>query len=212
MTDGDPTAFWNSRYAESDQVWSGEPNRALVQSATSLRPGRALDLGCGEGADAVWLAERGWNVTAVDIATNAVTRAAALATRRGVPPDRITWLVEDLATWTPPGPYQLVSACFLHSPVDFPRTAVLQRASAAVAPDGHLLIVGHAEAPPWAASHNHTDHRFLSPAEELAELQLDEQTWTVAVSEVRPRDAMGPNGERATLRDVITLVHRARSD
>ncbi len=211
MTDQDPAAFWNNRYAEGNQIWSGEANQALVLAVRSLRPGRALDLGCGEGADTVWLAERGWNVTAVDIATTAVTRARALATGRGVPEDRITWLVEDLATWEPTGPYELVSACFLHSPVDFPRAAVLQRAAAAVAPGGDLLIVGHAEPPPWADSHSHADHRFLSSAEELAELQLDDDSWTVAISEVRPREATGPSGERATLRDAITLVHRAAS-
>ena len=191
MTDDDPAALWNSRYAERDQIWSGEPNQALVLAAGSLRPGRALDLGCGEGADAVWLAERGWNVTAVDIASTAVTRAKALATGRDVPENRITWLVEDLATWEPTGSYELVSACFFHSPVDFPRTTVLQRAAAAVAPGGDLLIVGHAEPPPWAESHSHADHRFLSSAEELAELQLDDEVWTVGLSEVRPREATG---------------------
>jgi SAM-dependent methyltransferase len=208
VTEPDPTAaFWNNRYAERDQIWSGNPNQALVLAAESLRPGRALDLGCGEGADAVWLAERGWEVTAVDVAATAVTRAKALAARRGVP-DRITWLVADLATWEPTGPYQLVSACFLHSPVDFPRATVLQRAAAAVAPGGDLLLIGHAEAPPWADTHAHAHHRYLSSAEELAELQLDDQLWTVVISEDRAREAEGPGGEAATLRDAITLVHR----
>jgi 2-polyprenyl-3-methyl-5-hydroxy-6-metoxy-1,4-benzoquinol methylase len=211
MSDGDRAAFWNSRYAERDQIWSGEPNQALVLAAESLPPGRALDLGCGEGADAVWLAERGWEVTAVDISATAVTRAKAVADGRGMKEDQITWLVEDLATWEPTGPYQLVSACFFHSPVEFPRATVLQRAAATVAPGGDLLIVGHAEPPPWADTHSHAHHRFLSSAEELADLQLDDQVWTLAISEVRSREATGPGREPATLRDVITLVHRGPS-
>jgi SAM-dependent methyltransferase len=211
MSDQDPTAFWNDRYAERDRIWSGQPNQALVLAAASLPPGRALDLGCGEGADAVWLAERGWEVTAVDISTTAVTRAKDLAASRGIEEGRVVWLVEDLATWEPTGPYQLVSACFFHSPVDFPRASVLKRAAAAVAPGGDLLIVGHAEAPPWADTHSHAHHRFLSSADELAALHLDDKLWTVAISEVRSREATLPGREPATLRDVVTLVHRGLS-
>jgi SAM-dependent methyltransferase len=212
MTEQDPTAFWNSRYSERDQIWSGQPNPALVLAAGPLQPGRALDLGCGEGADALWLAERGWNVTAVDISETAVNRARALASRRGVPDNVINWLTADLATWTPAGPYELVSACFLHSPVDFPRPAVLHRAAAAVTPGGYLLVVGHAEPPPWADAHSHADHRFLSSAEEIAELQLDDEVWTIALSEDRPRQAQGPGGEEATLCDAIALIQRRGAD
>jgi len=208
VSEQDRAAFWNNRYAERDRIWSGEPNQALVLAAESLRPGRALDLGCGEGADAVWLAERGWQVTAVDISSTAVTRAKAFAAGRGIKEDQITWVVEDLSSWEPTGPFQLVSACFFHSPVDFPRATVLKRAAAAVAPGGDLLIVGHAEPPPWADAHSHDHHRFLSSAEELADLELDDKVWTLATSEVRSREATVPSRQPATIRDVITLVHR----
>jgi SAM-dependent methyltransferase len=200
--------FWNDRYAEREQIWSGRPNPTMVSVVERLAPGRALDLGCGEGGDSIWLAEQGWEVTGVDIAANAVERAQAHATSRGVA-DRTTWLVEDLATWTPSGPYDLVSACFLHSPVDFPRTEVLRRAAEALAAGGHLLIVGHAEPPPWSRHrHDHEEHRFLAPEEELGELDLDPDAWETVVSESRSRDAVGPDGEQAVLDDTVVLLRR----
>lgn len=208
MTDHAAAAFWAERYAERDQVWSGQPNSALVAAATILRPGRALDLGCGEGADSVWLAEQGWHVTGVDIAATAVARGTALADRRGIPGGRITWIVEDLGTWQPDGSYDLVSACFLQSPVDFARTEVLQRAASAVAPGGHLLIVSHAEAPPWVKDH-HAGHRFPTIAEELAGLPSDSVGWDTRIAETRPRLAISPNGEEATLQDNVVLARRS---
>jgi SAM-dependent methyltransferase len=212
MTDStdrpDAAGFWEARYAGPDPIWSGGPNHALVTAVTGLPPGRALDLGCGEGGDSVWLAEQGWQVTAIDVAATAVTRARALAARHHIPDRRITWLVEDVSSWEPSHSFELVSACFLHSPVTFPRPAVLRRAAAAVTPGGHLLVVGHAARPPWAAEHGHGDHHFLSPAEELAQLQLGDADWQVVVSEIRPRHAIGPHGEEADLDDTVILARR----
>jgi len=208
MTEQHSADFWETRYAERNGIWSGDPNHALVAAVADLPPGRALDLGCGEGADSVWLAARRWQVTAIDIAKSAMTRAEALAARRGIPDGRIAWLVEDLASWDPADTYDLVAACFLHSPVEFPRSAVLRRAAASVASGGHLLIVGHAAPPPWATAHGHGDHRFPSPAEELVNLDLGSTDWNVLVSEIRPRDAIGPDGEIATLDDSVTLARR----
>jgi SAM-dependent methyltransferase len=153
-TDGaetDATAFWENRYGEREQIWSGRPNRALVDVVEPLgvTPGHALDLGSGEGADSIWLAEQGWQVTGIDISATAVSRAGVHASDRGVA-DRITWLQADLAEWMPTDEYDLVSACFLHSPVAFPREEVLRRAAGAVAPGGYLLVVGHAGFPPWS--------------------------------------------------------------
>lgn len=214
----DAAIFWEGRYAERHRIWSGEPNAALVDATSGLRPGRALDLGCGEGGDTVWLAEQGWQVTGVDISATAVARGRALAAARGVAEGRITWLVGDLAAWEPADRYDLVTSCFLHSPVDFPRVGVLRRAAAAVAPGGHLLVVAHAEPPPWSrrhhdgegeeGGHHHGPHDFPSPDDERAALGLDEDDWDVVVSEVRDREATGPDGERATLRDAVTLARR----
>ncbi|SDY52136.1 class I SAM-dependent methyltransferase [Herbiconiux ginsengi] len=150
-TETDATAFWEGRYREREQIWSGRPNRALVDVIESIgtAPGRALDLGSGEGADSIWLAEQEWQVTGVEISATAISRARVHASDRGVS-DRITWQQADLAEWMPAAEYELVSACFLHSPVAFPREAVLRQAASAVAPGGHLLVVGHASFPPWS--------------------------------------------------------------
>ena len=204
--DQDPAAFWEARYAKEDQIWSGRPNHALVTTIGTLEPGRALDLGCGEGGDSVWLADQGWEVVAVDIAETAIARARGQAAAHRIPDGRITWRVQDLACWEPTETYDLVSACFLHSPVDFPRNAVLRRAAAAVAVGGHLLLVGHAEPPPW--SHDHDHHRFLGPAEEIADLRLDADAWETVVSDVRSRQASGPRGQRGTLLDAVVLLRR----
>lgn len=101
--------FWDGRYRENDRIWSGEANVALVREAADLAPGRALDLGCGEGGDAVWLARRGWRVTATDISGVALERAASHAADAGVG-DRVEWQRHDFAhsfpaastTWSPP--------------------------------------------------------------------------------------------------------------
>lgn len=203
----DPVGFWEARYGERDRVWSGEANTALVDSLTGVAPGRALDLGCGEGGDSVWLAERGWQVTAVDISSTAVGRGRILASSRDIPDGRITWLIEDLATWEPAGAFELVSSCFLHSPVELPRATVLRRAATCVVPGGRLLVVAHAEAPPWAREHHH-EHAFPSPAEELTDLALDPDVWEIEISEVRSRRAVGPDGLEATLADTVTLAQR----
>ena len=206
----DPTAaFWDQRYAERDRIWSGKPNHALVRAVAGLRPGRALDLGCGEGADSIWLAEHGWRVTAVDIAATAIGRAQSLAARRGIPGDLITWLIEDLGAWEPAGLYDLVSACFLQSPIDFSRAEVLQRSASAVAPGGHLLIVSHAEAPPWAKDH-HAEHRFPTVDEEVAGLPADGIGWNTLITETWPRPAMSPDGKEAMLHDNVVLARRWR--
>ena len=141
MSEPEPTAaeYWENRYRQNGRSWSGNANAALVREIAGVAPGTALDLGCGEGGDALWLAQNGWAVTAVDIAPTALAIGAAAQS----PEDDITWVAADLAEWHPPIAYDLVSACFLHSTVALPREAILRRAAEAVAPGGVLLIVGH---------------------------------------------------------------------
>src|SRR3954466_97215 len=88
--------FWEGFYLARPEVWSGRVNPVLAQEAADLVPGTALDLGCGEGGDALWLAQRGWNVTAIDVSATALQRAASHADAQGVG-DRITWERHDLA-------------------------------------------------------------------------------------------------------------------
>lgn len=131
---------WDRRYAERELVWSAEPNRFLVAETEALPPGRALDLACGEGRSAVWLAERGWQVTAVDYSGVALEKARRIAERRGVAVD---WVLADLLDYEPEArAFGLVLILYLHVLGD-ERRRILARAAAAVAPGGTLLLVGH---------------------------------------------------------------------
>ena len=203
MDDTTARQFWDDLYGQRDQVWSGKVNAALEQRAADLPPGRALDLGCGEGGDALWLAERGWQVTAVDISATAIDRGRAEAQRRGMAVD---WHRQDLAEPLPDGPYELVSAQFLHSPVPLARTEVLRRAAADVAPGGTLLVVGHAAAPPWST--HEPDPALMPPAATvLAALELGDD-WEVREAGQVARQATGPDGQRAELVDSVVLARR----
>lgn len=205
VTPGEPVAFWEDRYASADKVWSGKVNDALVQTVSDLTPGRALDLGCGEGGDAIWLAQQGWNATGVDISETAVSRATAAARRAGLGENQIRFVAANLATWTSDDMYELVAASFLQSPVELPRVDILRRIAQQVAPGGRLLVVAHAAMPPWGRSGAH-HHEFVSPSDEVASLGLDD--WTTEIAEIRSREATGPNGERAVLEDTVVLLRR----
>ncbi|WP_154674150.1 class I SAM-dependent methyltransferase [Nakamurella lactea] len=170
-----PQEFWDQLYLEADRRWSGNANRLLVENVDGLTPGTALELGCGEGADAVWLAGQGWRVTAVDVSPVALARAAAYAAEAGVG-DRIDWQAHDLKQTFPSGTFDLVCAQYLHSRQDRPaeREPILRAAAAAVAPGGTLLIIGHAAVP---ASAGHHDAELPSTEQTLRALDLDPALW-----------------------------------
>lgn len=209
-----PAAYWEERYAAAP-VWSGRVNRTLADVLDGLEPapGTALDLGCGEGADALWLAERGWRVTAVDIAPSAIARASAAARAAGVDENNLRYAVVDLDA---PGelerevgaPVDLVTASFFHSPVELDRITVLRRAARLVAPGGHLFILTHAAPPAWASGLDHVGHRFLTPDEEFAALGLDASEWTALLTETRARAATAPDGTPTELLDGVLLLRR----
>ncbi|BDT98085.1 class I SAM-dependent methyltransferase [Nocardia sputorum] len=200
--------YWESFYQEREQVWSGRPNFLLVREIEAVAPGRALDLGCAEGADAIWLAERGWRVTAVDVSETALARARAHAERQELSGE-IDWQRHDLDHTFPAGRFDLVSAQFLHSPLarDGERTRILRRAAEAVAPGGLLLIVGHAEWPTWVAEPP-ADVHFPTTAEVRADLALDPAEWRVEVEEVVEREHPGPEGQPGTRKDNILRIRR----
>ncbi|WP_409437239.1 SAM-dependent methyltransferase [Mycobacterium sp. SMC-14] len=211
MTDAlrDPREFWDEFYSGDGRVWSGKVNVQLAEITADLAPGRALDLGCGEGADAIWLAEDGWQVVAVDVSANALERACAAAQERQVI-SRIRFERHDLSTSFPAGRFDLVSAQFLHSPVPLEREAVLRRAADAVAVGGRLLIVDHAAAPPWAGEHVH-EHHFATAEEVLAGLALDDAQFELLRLGTAERDAVGPDGQTGVLTDNVILLRRTGS-
>ncbi|WP_040781384.1 class I SAM-dependent methyltransferase [Nocardia pneumoniae] len=200
--------YWETFYSERERVWSGRPNVLLVREIEAIAPGSALDLGCAEGADAIWLAERGWQVTAVDVSETALGRARAEARRQGLS-DRIDWQRHDLAESFPPGRFDLVTAQYLHSPAarDGERTSILRRAADAVAPGGLLLIVGHADWPSWVVEPPF-DVAFPTTAEVRAGLALDPAEWQVEVEEVVEREQAGPEGQPGTRKDNILRIRR----
>jgi SAM-dependent methyltransferase len=196
---GSDAAEWDALYAERDTIWSGEPNAQLVDEIIGIPPGTALDVGCGEGADAVWLAQQGWDVTAVDISEVALERARAHAGSAGV---EISFEQADLIASPPaPGSYDLVSAQFFQLP-DPPRAQAYRGLGAAVAPGGHLLVVGH-----YPSGHVGTDHpeRIFTTDEIIA--LFSPADWEVATSEVRERTAMH-HGELSNLIDGVVLLRR----
>ncbi|MDT0158756.1 bifunctional NAD(P)/FAD-dependent oxidoreductase/class I SAM-dependent methyltransferase [Microbacterium sp. ARD32] len=195
-----PAEFWEDRYAASERVWSGRVNRILAEVAVELAPGRALDLGCGEGADVIWLAQHGWKATGVDISSMAITRAIATAEELGVD-GRARFLTADIAE-PPVGEYDLVSVSYLHSPTTLDREEILRRATALVAPGGHLLITAHTGFPEGVEVPAGHQHRFPTPEEELAQLELDPQRWDVIRAEASPREEPGLPG------DGVVLVRR----
>jgi SAM-dependent methyltransferase len=199
-------SFWEERYSGNARVWKGTPNPLLVEAAEALTPGTALDLGCGEGGDAVWLARQGWQVTAVDVAPTAVRRTAAHAADAGVA-DRVAAEQHDLARTFPAGSFDLISAQYLQTPIEFPRPAVLRQAAGALTPTGLLILVDHGSVRPWGWQPD-PDYRFPTPQELYDELELDPARWYADRLDTPRREATGPSGEIATVTDTVVVVRR----
>lgn len=179
---------WEQRYSQPDRVWSGKVNHWLVEFAGGLAPGTALDLACGEGGDALWLAARGWDVTAVDFAGAALRRGAAAAERAGVQ-DRIQWLQADLGSaWQPPRTYDLVTLHFLHTPDTRVRNTALRTAWSATS--GTLLVVAHdpANAVDGTGGGPPDPAVLYSAADVLSVLGVAADDAAVVVAETRQRE------------------------
>ena len=203
----DVEQFWEQHYGAAERVWTGRANATLVDVVQDLPPGTALDLGCGEGGDAVWLALRGWQVTAVDVSRTALDRTDRHAEQAGVA-DRVTTQQHQLGRSFPDGTWDLVSCAFLHSPVELAREDVVRRASAAVAPGGRLVVLGHAGAPSWAPAEHVAHARFPTPQEVLDDLRLPEHGWRTERAALVERTATGPQGQTGTLEDSLVVVRR----
>lgn len=193
---------WDARYSERDRVWSGEANGALVEEMTGARPGRALDVGCGEGADALWLARQGWAVTALDVSRIALDRAGAHADGEDVD---ITWVLSGLLDADlPAGGFDLVSAQYpaLRSSAD---RAAERTLVSVVAPGGILLVVHHdIRNADTAREHGFDPDDWVSPGDVAA---LLDDSWHIDVNEVRERSISGGAGAHHT-HDVVLRAHR----
>lgn len=196
---------WEDRYS-GDRVWSGNVNPQLEAEASSLAPGRALDVGCGEGADAIWLAGRGWTVTALDFARAALEKTTAHAAESGVG-ERVTTLQADIRTWEPGDErWDLVSSQFMHLP-DGGMVDITRRLGSAVAPGGTLLVVGH-HPDDMATGLRHGHHSFLFTPQSLIPA-LEDGKWEIEVCEARSRTAVHPHsGEEITVRDSVLRARR----
>ncbi|MBP2322245.1 2-polyprenyl-3-methyl-5-hydroxy-6-metoxy-1,4-benzoquinol methylase [Kibdelosporangium banguiense] len=189
-------AWWDGRYNESERIWSGKPNAQLVAEVAGLTPGSALDVGSGEGSDAIWLAEQGWQVTGVDISKVALARAAEHARERGVTVD---WLHTDLTEVAPTTKFDLVTAHFFHLQSPDGNQLLHRRLASAVAPGGTLLIVGHSPQDMHTVE-TRPKSPFMYYTAQQVEAVLEPGDWTVVVSEARPRTINGMSMHDEVLR------------
>ena len=200
--------YWDEHWQQVHHDSSGghaiPPNPYLVRGVSDLVPGTALEAGCGEGVEAIWLGLAGWKVTAADIAAEPLARAADRAAARGLD-DEITWVRADLCTWEPSETFDLVTTHYAHPAM--PQLAFYERLSSWVAPGGSLLVVGHL----------HTDHgahhdRHPPPEASVTAVsitaRLDPHTWDVVTAEEHTRTPDAPGGAGATLHDVVVRAVR----
>lgn len=196
--------FWDERYAGADLVWTAEPNRFLVAEAADLAPGRAVDLAAGECRNAVWLAEQGWEVDAVDFSAVGLDKGARLAEHRGVGA-RVHRVVADLATWKAPRRYDLVLVAYLHLPAPV-RAVVFGAAADAVAPGGTLLAIGHDLANLDRGYGGPQDPSVLTTGPDLVGMLGDLEVLRAGPVE---RTVVTPEGERTAIDHVVRAVRAA---
>jgi len=194
---------WNRRYSGSDLLWTARPNRFLVAEVAGLAPGRALDVACGEGRNAVWLAEQGWRVTGVDFSGVALEKASRLAEARAVAPE---WLQADLLDFQAEArTFELVIVFYLQLS-GTPRRTILRAAADAVAPGGTLLLVAHESS---NLEHGHggpQDPSALYTADDVV-ADLDGTGLEIERAELVKRPVETPAGERTAL-DALVRARR----
>jgi SAM-dependent methyltransferase len=210
VDDGPVRAYWEDFYRTKTKTEAPQPNELLVREALNLVPGNALDLGCAEGGNAIWLASRGWHVTAVDvseIALERTTRNADIASVR----ELVTHERHDLSLTFPDGEFDLVSAQYLQSPFAAPgeRVRVLRLAASHVAVGGSLLVVSHAAWPSWTTEPPFP-FEFETTDDLIRDLNLRSTDWTVLTAEPVIRPVVDPSGQPGSREDHV--VHARRTN
>jgi SAM-dependent methyltransferase len=214
MTHGFDQDYWERHWQQAHRDGpAAAPNPYLAREISGLAPGTALDAGCGAGAEAFWLASRGWQVTAADIAPAALARATGSEAS-----ERVRWVEADLTTWVPGVRFDLVTTHYAHPAM--PQLAFYERISGWVAPGGTLLIVGHLHTAANGEHGHHSaagadPHAHQPPAEASVTLAgitagLDGADWTVVTAEENRRTVTGPDGQARTLHDVVVRATRRR--
>lgn len=198
--------FWEDLYVVRAPQSDPRPNAAFVDvyRTYGLAPGRALDLGAGPGGDALWLAAQGWDVTATDVSTTASRHLQRLADERGLS-RQLRATRRDLAVSLPTHTYDLVYACYFHTPIDIDRSQILRRTADLLGVGGTLIVIDHASTAPWSWAA--ADTQYPSPEQTYADIGLD-QDWQPLLLEARDRDATGPDGQFSAVTDNIILARR----
>ncbi|MGY5883141.1 class I SAM-dependent methyltransferase [Modestobacter lacusdianchii] len=211
-------AYWerhwqHDRAGDRGSMSSNPPNPHLAREVGHLVPGRALDAGCGAGAEAIWLAEHGWRVTAADISTEALARAADRAAASGVG-DRVQWVAADLGHWAPEAPFDLVTTAYAHPAM--PQLAFYARIARWVAPGGTLLVVGHLDDDAHGHGHPGDDGRppagatvtAASVTALLGDPEWDDAGWDVHTAQELHRSLTAADGRLVHLHDVVVRATR----
>ena len=217
MTQAFDKEYWESHWQEASGLASCReivPNPYLARQVRTLEPGTALDAGCGEGAEVVWLATVGWRVTAADISNEAISRASKRATKGGEAPGHVRWVEADLSVWEPDAQFDLVTTHYAHPAM--PQLAFYERISDWVTPGGTLLIVGHLHtaASPWHGHGQEQEGHDHGPPEEVSvtagniKARLDPARWDIVTALEPTRILANGLGRAVKLRDVVVSATR----
>lgn len=201
----DAKEFWEGIYQKSSSQSGGKPGAVLERVAAQLKPGRALDLGCAKGDDAIWLAKQGWTVTAVDVSSTALGYAQENARLAGVE-SSVSFEQHDLSQSFPEGVFDLAYGSFFYSPMPLVRSEIFRRAAASVVSGGHLLIIDHGSRAPWSWAA--ADTQYPTADEAYQALGLSVAIWRPTQVEGVERLATGPDGQQAKVIDIVVFLSR----
>jgi len=200
--------IWHGDRAAS--MGAGQTNPHLIREVSHLKPGTALEAGCGAGAEAIWLAQSGWQVTAADVAADALAIASERAAASGVA-ERVEWVEADLSVWEPHAQYDLVTTHYAHPAM--PQLEFYDRLATWVAPAGTLLIVGHLHPEHHGSGTGHGHGDDVPPASASATAggitaRLDPASWGIETAQAADRTVTGPGGHETVIHDVVVRARR----